>query len=214
MGWVWLFAIGLAAFGLLWLGGVSRSLGTITAAALLVGGAGYALQQNAALPGSPASPDIRRIAIDPGMVEFRSTIMPTSPADTSTLAAADDRLRGGDTAGAAQILLDAVANDPDNAALWTGLGSALVAHDAGQMSPAARYAFRRAFQFAPDQPGAPFFLGMAFLQGGDLPAAKRAWLQALALSPRDAPYRVLIAERLVMIDRFIAMQAAEASAAR
>lgn len=210
MGWVWLFAIGLAAFGLLWLGGVSRSLALLTAATLLIGGAGYALQQNASLGGSPTSPDVRRVEVDPGMVAFRSTIMPTTPADSATLAAADDRLRGGDTAGATKILLDAVARQPDNAALWTGLGGALVAHDAGQMSPAARNAFQRAFQLAPDQPGAPFFLGTAFIQGGDLAAAKRAWLQALALTPRDAPYRILIAERLVMIDQFLAMQAAEA----
>lgn len=212
MGWVWLFAIGLAAFGLLWLGGVSRSLALLTAATLLIGGAGYALQQNASLGGSPTSPDVRRVEVDPGMVAFRSTIMPTTPADSATLAAVDDRLRGGDTAGATKILLDAVARQPDNAALWTGLGGALVAHDAGQMSPAARNAFQRAFQLAPDQPGAPFFLGMAFIQGGDLAAAKRAWLQALALTPRDAPYRILIAERLVMIDQFLAMQAAEARA--
>jgi cytochrome c-type biogenesis protein CcmH len=207
MGWVWLFAIGLGAFASLWLAGVTRSLFMLIAAALLVGGAGYALQQNASLRGSPASPDVRRIEVDPGMVAFRSTIMPTTPAGSATLAAADDRLRAGDTAGAAQILLDAVARQPNNAALWTGLGSALVAHDSGQMSPAARFAFQRAYQLAPNQPGAPFFLGMAFIQGGDLAAAKRAWLQALALSPRDAPYRVLIAERLVMIDRFLAMQA-------
>ena len=212
MGWGWLVAIGLAAFAALWFGGVSRSLFMLTAATLLVGSAGYALQQNAALPGSPASPDIRRIDVDPGLVAFRSTIMPTVPADTATLASADDRLRTGDTAGAAQILLDAVARQPGNAALWTGLGGALVAHDDGQMSPAARHAFGRAFQLGPDQPGPPFFIGMAFVQGGDLAAAKRAWLQALALAPRDAPYRVLIAERLVMIDQFLAMQAAEAAA--
>ena len=76
MGWVWLFVIGLAAFGLLWWGGVSRSLATLTAAALLVGGAGYALQQNAGLPGSPASPEQRRIEVDPGLVAFRSAILP------------------------------------------------------------------------------------------------------------------------------------------
>ncbi len=206
MGWLWLTVIGLVAFGLLWWGGVKRSLATLGGAALLVGAAGYAVQQNASLAGSPVSPDIGRMEVDPGMVAFRSTIMPADPAATATLAAADDRMRAGDTAGAAQLLLDAVARQPGNSALWTGLGSALVAHDAGQMSPAARNAFQRAFQLGPDQPGPPFFLGMAFLQGGDLPAAKRAWLQALALSPRDAPYRVLIAERLVMIDEFLAMQ--------
>jgi hypothetical protein len=43
---------------------------------------------------------------------------------------------------------------------------------------------------------------MALAQSGDLPGAKTAWLRALALSPRDAPYRVDIAERLVIIDQF------------
>lgn len=212
MGWVWLFAIGLAAFGLLWLGGVSRLLAMMSAAALLLGGAGYALQQNAALPGSPASPEQRRIEIDPGLVAFRSAIMPTEPAATATLAAADDRLRRGDTAGAVQLLIDAVHDQPGNAALWTGLGSALTFHDAGRLSPAAQNAFRRGNALAPDQPGPAFFLGLAHVQGGDLPAAKRAWLQALALSPRDAPWRVLIAERLVMIDRFVALKAIEPKA--
>ncbi len=203
MGWVWLLVIGLAAFGLLWLCGVSRALSMLTAAALLVGGAGYALQQNAALPGSPASPEARRIEIDPGLVVFRSAILPADPADTATLSAADDRLRGGDTAGAVQLLLDATHRRPDSTALWTGLGSALTFHDSGRLSPAAYNAFRRGIALAPKSPGPAFFLGLAFAQGGDLAAAKRAWLEALALSPRDAPYRVLIAERLVMLDRFM-----------
>lgn len=207
MGWVWLIAIGLGALAILWFGGVTRSAALLVAAVLFIGGAGYAVQQNATLSGSPASPDIRRIDVDPGLVAFRSEIMPTAPAVTSTLAAADDRLRAGDTAAAARLLLDAVERQPRNAALWTGLGSVLAAHDAGQLSPAAQHAFRRGFALAPDQPGPAFFLGLAHVQRGDLPAAKRAWLQALALAPRDAPYRVLIAERLVMVDQFIAMSA-------
>ncbi len=214
MGWIWLFTIGIGAFAMLWVGGVSRSLATLVAATLLVGGAGYALQQNAALPGSPASPDIRRIEVDPGLVAFRSAIMPTAPAEGAILAAADERLRSGDTAGASQVMLDAVARRPDNAALWTGLGSVLVAHDSGQMSPAARHAFRRAIQLAPNEPGPPFFLGLAQIQANDLAAAKSAWLQALARTSREAPYRIIIAERLVMLDRFLAMKAAGVGATR
>ena len=132
--------------------------------------------------------------------------MPTDAAGKRTLVAADDRLRGGDTAGAVELLLDAVHRRPRDAALWTGLGSALTLHDGGTLSPAARHAFGRAVLLAPDQPGPSFFLGLAYIQGGDLAAAKRAWLQALASSPSDAPYRVLIAERLVMIDRFLGME--------
>lgn len=206
MGWIWLFAIGLAAFALLRHGGLTRSLFTLVAATLLVGGAGYALQQNAALPGSPASPDVRRIEADPGLVAFRSAIMPTSPADTATLAAADNRLREGNTAGATQILLDAVDRKPDDAALWTGLGSVLVAHGGGKMSPAAQHAFDRARQLAPGDPGPYFFFGLAQIEGAEFAAAKASWLQALERTPSDAPYRIIIAERLVMLDRILAMR--------
>ena len=78
--------------------------------------------------------------------------------------------------------------------------------------PTAQFAFRRAFQLAPSEPGPPFFLGMAHVQAGDMAAAKRAWLLALSLAPRDAPYRIDIAEGLVMIDQFMAMQAVGAGA--
>lgn len=210
MGWLWLFVIGLGAFALLWFGGLPRGLAMLAGAALLVGGAGYALQQNAALPGSPASADIRRVDVDPGMVAFRTTIMPGTAAGQAILAAADDKLRVGDTASAVLLIQGALARSPNDATLWTGLGSALVAHDNGQISPATQLAFRRAFQLAPNEPGPPFFLGMAHVQNGDLAAAKRSWLLALSLAPREAPYRVLIAERLMMIDQFIAIQAAEA----
>lgn len=206
MGWIWLFAIGLAAFALLRFGGMTRSLATLAGAALLVGGAGYALQQKAGLPGSPASPDVRRIEVDPGLVAFRSAIMPTSTADTATLAAADDRLREGDTAGASNVMLDAVARHPGNAALWTSLGSVLVAHGGGKMSPAAQHAFDRAKQLAPRNPGPYFFLGLAQVEGAEIAAAKASWLQALERTPGDAPFRIIIAERLVMLDRILAMR--------
>ena len=209
MGWVWLFAIGLGAFAALWWGGASRALAMFTAAALLFGAAGYAVQQHATLAGSPARADVGRIDIDPGLVAYRTAIMPASAASEELLASADERLRSGDTGLAVQGLLHAVEQTPNDPALWTGLGSALVAHDGGQVSPSAEFAFRRAFALAPNAPGPPFFLGMAYVQAGDLAAAKRAWLLALSLAPRDAPYRVDIAERLVMVDQFTAMQAAQ-----
>lgn len=210
MGWVWLFAIGIASFALLRFGGVSRALGTFTAAALLVGGAGYALQNNSSLPGSPAQTDIRRIDVDPGLVAFRTAIMPATADGEAILATADERMRQGDTGGAAQIMLEAVERRPGDSALWAGLGSVLVAHGAGQMSPASQLAFRRAISVAPEEPGPRFFLGLAHLQSGDLAAARQNWLTALSLAPRNASYNVLIAARLVTIDQLIAMQARQA----
>ena len=211
MGWLWLVLIGAAAFlGLLW-AGVPRSLATFIAAGLLFGAAGYAWQQHASMPGHPVQADSEAIEIDPGLVAFRTAIMPGNEA---VLAAADAKLRAGDATGATQVILDALARHPDAAPLWAGLGSAIAAHDGGQISPAASLAFRRAIALAPNQPGPPFFLGLAYIQAGDLDAAKVAWVRTLALAPSNAPYRVEIAERLVMIDQYRAMQSGEAAQRR
>jgi cytochrome c-type biogenesis protein CcmH len=174
---------------------------------LLLGATGYAVQQQAGLPGRPATAQARAVEVDPGLVAFRSMILPGTAADRAALADADTALRRGDTAGAAAGLLAAVERAPTHAALWTGLGRALAAHDAGQLSPAARVAFRRAVELAPTEPGPPFFLGMALAEAGDLAGAKTAWLHALRLAPPDAPWRVDIAERLVIIDNYQRMMA-------
>jgi cytochrome c-type biogenesis protein CcmH len=206
MGWIALAVIGFAAFGLMWALGVPRSLVSFTGAALMFGAAGYALQQNATLPGYPVQANARTIDVDPGLVAFRGAIMPAAAGNAAILAA-DSQLRAGSSEAAAQGLLGAVRREPDNAALWTALGSVLVAHDGGQISPAAQSAFRRAIDLAPDQPGPPFFFGMAYVQAGDLAVARQAWLVALRVAPRDAPYRADIARRLVLIDQLLAMRA-------
>lgn len=194
--------IGVVAFAALRLTGLPRGYGWLTAAALTLGAAGYAAQQRADLPGRPVSAQAQGIEVDPGLVAFRATIMPGTTGDQAALAAADAHLRKGDTTAAVAGLLQAIRAAPRHATLWTGLGGALAAHDGGQLSPAARFAFRRAWELAPGEPGPPFFLGMALAQSGDLTAAKTAWLRALALAPREAPYRIDIAERLVIIDQF------------
>ena len=207
MGWLLLAGLGTAALAVLWLAGVGRGLWMFVASALMLGAAGYSWQQNATLGGHPVAFDSKPIEIEGGMVAFRSAIMPGKPGDDRILAAADDKLRAGDTEAAGQVMLDAVARDPSDPALWTGLGSAVVAHDGGQLSPTAQYAFRRAMALAPNDPGPPFFLGMAYAQGGDLAGAKLSWQRALALTPKNARYREDIAGQLAMIDQFQAMNA-------
>lgn len=206
-GWIWLLAIGVVAFVVLRWFGVPRPLGWFTAAALTLGATGYAAQQRAGLPGHPVAADAKAIDVDPGMAAFRAAIMPASAEDTQALADADTALREGDAGAAARGLLAAIARRPGDAALWTGLGGALSAHDEGQMSPAARFAFHRAWRLASTEPGPPFFLGLAYLQAGEFAPAKTAWLRALALAPRDAAYRIDIAERLVLLDQLTAMAA-------
>ena len=207
MGWLSLLLIGFAAFVMLWRAAASRGLAMIIAAALLFGAAGYAWQQNAWLPAYPVQANAQAIEIDPGLITFRSAIMPGRPEDAAIFAAADASLRKGDTTGAAQWFVEAIARRPNDAALWAGLGGAVAAHDGGQVSPTAHFAFKRAIALAPNEPGPPFFLGLAYIQAGEFAPAKAAWLRALRLAPRNAPYRIDIAEKLVMIDQFEKMQA-------
>ena len=208
MGWLWFALIAAVTLAALWRLGVARDYGWMVGSALMLGAAGYAWQQHAGLAGHPVKADAEAIAVDPGLVEFRSAIMPGNEA---VLAAADEKLRVGDSTGAAQIILDAIARQPDAAPLWAGLGGAIAAHDGGQVSPASLIAFRRAVALAPTEPGPPFMLGLAYIQAGDLDSAKVAWVWTLALAPKEAPYRIEIAERLVMIDQFNAMKAGEAA---
>ncbi len=207
MGWLWLGVIGGATGIALWRAGVARDLWTLAAAALMLGAAGYAWQQRATLPSHPVKADAEAIPVDPGMVAFREAIMPGAPGDDLILAEADRQLRDGDTGAAARGLARAVARNPGDATLWTGLGSALVAHDSGQLSPAAGFAFRRALSLSPRAPGPSFFLGLAHVQSGNFAAAKRAWLVSLALTPPGATYRMPIAEHLAMLDQVQAMSA-------
>lgn len=210
MGWLWLVVIGGGAFAVLWLAGVSRKLATISGAALLFGASGYAWQQHASLPGHPVRADAATIDIDPGLVAFRMAIMPSRSGGGALLAAADERLRNGDSTGATQVILDAIARQPRDPALWAGLGSAVAAHDGGQVSPTAAFAFRRAMELGPTEPGPHFFLGLALVQSRQIAAGKEQLLRALALVPHDAAYRLNIAELLVMIERVEARQPMDA----
>lgn len=199
-GWVALGVLSVGAFVALGLVGYPRGRRWLVIATLALGGAGYAVQQRADLPGHPVSSQPERVEFDPDLAALRSAMMPGNGDADALLRTADTQLAGGDTRGAVETLLGAVRARPEDATVWTGLGGAIATHDEGRLSPAAQFAFQRAWRLAPLQPGPPFFLGQAFAQSGDLQGAKTAWLRALALAPREAPYRVAIAERLAILD--------------
>lgn len=206
MGWVWLAVIGGMALAALLALGVAGPLWRAVAAAAMLGAAGYAWQGRPTLSGNPVAARAQAVAADPGLPAFRAAMMPGEPGDAAVLAEADRLAEGGDARAAVRVILDAIAARPRDAALWTGLGSQLVAHDR-TLSPPARFAFAQAFRLAPNSPAPPFFLGLAQVQAGELAAARPAWVQALALAPRDAPYRAAIIEQLQALDGFIAMEA-------
>ena len=203
MGWVMLVLLGGAAMAALVLLRVGRPLWSLVGAGLMLGAAGYALQGSPTLPASRAMPTARTTADDPELTLLRDRMLGRYTADDAYLVASDAIARSGDRHAAASVLLGGLHALPHSVALWTAFGTALAAND-GTVSPPALFAFQQAARLAPRHPAPPFFLGLAYVRAGDFAAARPAWARALARSPVDAPYRDGIAQRLALLDRYLA----------
>lgn len=181
----------LIAFGLgaLWLLGVRSAALTASAAALLLGGAGYALQGSPGLPGAPAQ-DSEAGDIFPLTQARHAFFGEFTPAE-SWLRMSEALARDGKTEDAVGILENAVKRYPGDPQLWIGLGNALVDHARG-ITPAAELAYKRAEAAAPAHPAAPFFYGLALARSGDRDGALKLWKDILAKAPPDASWRPLV----------------------
>ncbi|MDB5712227.1 MAG: hypothetical protein JWL96_4297 [Sphingomonas bacterium] len=207
MGWVALVLIIVAAGGLSWLIGVGRDMMWFVGAALMLGAAGYALQGSPGIEGHPIEANVTPIEVDTGLVELRGKMFGIGTGEAAFLGTSDAMIRAGNLRSAGDLALAGIRQSPNSAMLWTGLGSVLVQHDGNTMSPAALFAFRRAITLAPDHPGPYFFLGVAFIRAQQLPAARAAWARALALTPATVEYHDELAERLKLLDQFLAQNA-------
>lgn len=199
--------IGLAvlAAGALMALRVPRLAWTSVGAALMLGCAGYVVQGHPNQPEKLAVTKIDTIEIEADVADMRNAMFGNFHNGTPYLAASDALLRAGEPRAAAQAMLGAVRSQPQNAALWTELGSTIALSDGGTVSPAALFAFQRAMKLAPDHPGPHYFLGLAYLAGGRGPQARVEWIKAYRLTPEGAPYRPKLAERLVLLDQFMQM---------
>lgn len=207
MGWVFLFLLGGGALALMIFLGLDRRLWSLVGAALMLGASGYALQGHPILPASPPQPAAEApLADDASIIDLRDRLFGRFTLDGAYLIASDAMRRSGDDRAAADVLLGGIRKLPRSFALWTGLGMALANHDGGQVSPPALLAFRHAMRMAPEHPGPPFFLGVAYARAGDFAATRRYWARAVALSPPGTAYRREIEQRLAVLDQYLALQ--------
>lgn len=208
-GWLILAALLMGSFALLVVARVAKPLWGFVGAALMLGAAGYAWQGRPGLPGTPRAAERVSAPVDIAADDLRDAIWGRFTYDYAYAVAADGLGRAGATQAAVNAVLGGLQRAPNSGRLWTRLGTAILAHDGGQvLSPAAKAAFAQGIAKAPDHPGPYFYYGMALIQTGDLPGAKRAWLAALKRTPRDASYREDLALRLVLLDRLMAMRPA------
>ncbi|KUR71608.1 cytochrome C biosynthesis protein [Novosphingobium fuchskuhlense] len=208
MTWVLILVIALVVLGVMvFLLKLPRTGWEITAAALLFGIAGYALQGHPGQPGAPQAPVENARLTDQTLLKERQQMGAGFGQGQSWLILADALTRQGQFGAASDVLRKAIAKSPQDADLWVALGNALVGHTEGVITPAAQFAFQKAANIAPDHPGPPFFMGLALAQTGRLAEARVLWAQLLARSPADAPYRPDLQSRLQQLDSMIAEQA-------
>ena len=197
IGWLILLLFVLAALGALRLLGVRGPLLTASAAALLIGASGYALQGSPGLPGTPVAAD--RQADHVPLAEARHAFFERFSGAEGWLVMAEALERRGNTGDSAALLQNAVRTRPGDAQLWIGLGNALVAHSNG-LTPPAELAFRRAAALNPAHPAPAFFYGLARARSGDPASALAIWRSLLNDAPEDAGWRPLVEAGIAALD--------------
>ena len=154
MGWLILGALIALSLAALRLMGARRGMLLASAAALLLGASGYALQGNPNLPAAPASGSATRRVLP--LTEARHAFFGNFSGEESWLRMSEALARTGNTQDAVNILQNAVRRYPHDSHLWVGLGNALVDHS-GRLTPPAEFAYRR----SADLTSSPSGLGVA-----------------------------------------------------
>ena len=90
----------------------------------------------------------------------------------------------------------AVTLRPEDAAVQSYLGEAIVFSADGTVTEKARAAFVKAVEADPTDPAARFYLAMADAQAGNLRKALDAWIALAADTPADAPWRPVLNQQL------------------
>ncbi len=182
-------------------------------AALLVGLAGYAWQGRPALDGSPRSGEQRAsAALDERLISLRNTLGNRFSPGARWLTLSDGLARNGDSQDAVNILVSGVRAYPKDADLWAGLGTALVMHGGGVLSPAAEYAYQQALTIQPGARSALFFYGLSLAQNGQAGPARSMWVELLNGLPPQSPFRAELERNIATLDGLAAGSPAAPSA--
>lgn len=206
----WLIALGLvvlAFLALLLIGRIPRAAREITAAALLLGLAGYAWQGNPGLAGAPRSVKQTEGQFDEQLAQQRRGLAERYGPAAQWLVMSDGLGRQGKTKDAANILLSGLRQTPADANLWLGLGNALVAHADGVVSPGADFAYRRALALDPDGPAPRYFYGLALARNGQLQPARDLWAPLAASAPPGSAVKAELDANIARIDAMLAGRA-------
>ena len=183
MGWLILLLLAGACLAFLWRMGVHGGLLTASAAALLLGASGYALQGSPNVRGAPAQGGGAHDIFP--LTDARHAFFGNFTPAESWLRISEALARDGKSEDAVGILQNAVKRYPADPQLWIGLGNALVDHARG-LTPPAELAYRRAAELSPGYPGPPFFYGLGLARSGEQGSAIEIWKNIFVAAPKEA----------------------------
>jgi cytochrome c-type biogenesis protein CcmH len=204
-GWLAVGALALAAFALAaFLLRLPREGLALFGAVLVFGLAGYAWQGSPGQPSAPKAEEAPASKEGEAMVEGRAALFDRTTPPPDYLLTSDAFARRGRFGDAAGLLRRGLEENPDDLESWLALGLALVGHADGMVTPAAVQAFGRARAIDPNNPGADYFLGYAYLQSGEIRGARAVWAGLVERSPADAPWRAGLEAEVARLDDMIA----------
>jgi cytochrome c-type biogenesis protein CcmH len=204
-GWLAVASLALAAFAAaVLLLRLPREGLTLFGATLVFGLAGYAWQGSPDQPSAPKAPIAQNGQQGEAMVEGRAALFDRTMPPPNYLVTSDAFARRGQFAEAAGLLQRGLVDNPRHVEGWLALGLALVGHADGFVTPAAVQAFGRARAADPAHPGAEYYLGMAYLQSGEIVVARNVWAGLVERSPTDAPWYDGLKAEVARLDDMIA----------
>lgn len=203
--WFAILALALVAFAIAaFMLKLPREGFAVFGAVLLFGLVGYAWQGSPGQPGSPKQPQAQTSETGEEMVEARRQLFDPVRPKPDYLMLSDGFARRGQFGDAASLLRTGLQNNPDHLEGWLALAMALTGHADGTVTPAAYFAYSKAREIDPANPGADYFLGFSFLQTGEIRAARDTWARLLENSPEDAPWRPDVQAQVTRLDEMIA----------
>ncbi len=177
-----------------------RTSWMLFAATILFGLAGYGVQGTPGYGGAPKRADITPDSADFSMIDVRREFFSPNRMPARYVTIADAFARRGQFEDAANMLGNAVAENPRDAEAWVALGNALTDHAGGTLTAPAIYAFRQAERIAPQNPAGGYFMGIGLLRSGEPLRARAIWAELLDKAPANAEWRAPLAERLMRLD--------------
>lgn len=175
--------------------------------ALACGAGGYAYTGRPGVPSAVAEPPPVDPSLTPEAETASKEILAHYGDVRAWLTLSDALIRANRTESAVAAMQTAVQAIPGNADLWVQLGIALVAHARGEVVPAARLAFDRASRLDPAHPAPAYFLGLAWMQAGNVGEAVKTWEALRARSPADAPWLKMLDSQIASGKEIARLQA-------